>query len=152
MTQILEDGHSTLVSFSEEPAVLMKVISATPPTVDGRGAIEIHTMENVDWVTKAPKKLKDLGNASITVAYDPAVLDQIIAMVNVKQMITWHFPDGDQWSFPGYLNSFSPGELVEGERPTAECEIIPTNAHPVTGAELGPEHTAAASTSTTTAP
>jgi hypothetical protein len=123
----LEDGFSTVISFSESPNVLFKEISVTPPGLDGGGEIDTTTMRNTRWRTRAPKSLITLTEMSFEASYDPEVYVDILDMLNVKQEITVHFPDGSEYTFWGWLNSFEMNELSEGEFPTASCSIIPAN-------------------------
>ena len=127
MSEQLNDGHQTLISFASDPDVLFTEKTVTPPGVDGGGEIDTSTMENSTWRTRNPKALVTLSPASMTVAYDPACYSEIIALVNVNNLITVTFPDGSTVAFYGWLNTFTPGEHVEGEQPTAEIEIIPSN-------------------------
>lgn len=139
MSQRLDDGHQTLITFAANGSVKFEEKTVTPPGMDGGGEVDTTTMLNSTWRTRAPKALKTLSNASATVAYDPAVYPQIIALLNVNNLITITFPDGDTLAFWGWLNSFKPGELKEGEQPTAEIEIIPSNQN-ASGAETAPVH------------
>jgi len=142
MSKRIDDGHQTLIGFAVNPSVKFYEKTVTPPGVDGGGENDTTTMLNTAWRTRAPKKLKTLSNASITVAYDPAVYPQIVAMVNVNTLITVTFADGDTLAFWGWLNSFTPGEAQEGEQPTAQIEIIPSNQND-SGVETAPIHTLA---------
>lgn len=123
----LDDGHSTRVSFADYPSVAFYEKTVTPPGVDGGGENDTTTMLNTTWRTKAPKQLKTLTEASLTVAYDPAVYTTIVSMVNVNQLITVTFSDGSTVAFWGWLNTFTPNEITEGEQPTAEVTLIPSN-------------------------
>jgi len=122
----MQDGFSTTISYAEDSSVVMSEISVTPPGVSGGGAIDQTTMGNTTYRTQAPKSLKSLSDAGATVSYDPAVLTEILAMVNVNQLITITFPDSQTWAFYGWIDEFTPGELVEGQRPTATLKIIPS--------------------------
>ena len=133
----LTDGYQTLISFAAKTTVLFKEISVTPPGIDGGGEIDITTMHNATWRTRNPKALVTLTNAKTTVAYDPAVYDDILELVNINTEITITFPDATTLVFWGWLNTFTPGDNTEGERPTAEIEIIPSNAN-ASGVETGP--------------
>lgn len=124
---LLKDGFSTTITFSEAPAVKMEEKSVTPPGVDGGGENDTSTMRNTAWRTRQPRSLKTATEMSFEAAYDPAVYDDIISMVNVNQQITVNWPDGSTLTFWGWLNTFEPGELVEGEQPTASVTIIPSN-------------------------
>lgn len=125
MSSYLEDGYQTLIEFSLNGSVKLKEKTVTPPELDGGGGIETTTMRNEKRRTKAPKALYDVGNISLTVQYDPALYEDIKAMINKRQTITITFPDGDTLPLPGaWINKFSPSALSEGDFPTADIEII----------------------------
>jgi len=138
----LQDGYQSLISFAADTTVLFYEKELTPPGVDGGGAIDQTTMLNSTWRTKAPKSLADLTTVNVTVTYDPACYPEAIALVNVNNLITVTFPDGDTLAFWGWLNKFTPGKLAEGEKPTAEIEVIPSNLN-ASGVETAPAHTPA---------
>ena len=140
----IDDGHSTLIEFASNPAVKFYEKEVTPPGVDGGDAIDTTTMRNVKWRTFTPRKLKTLTNSSATVAYDPAVYPQILALINANQLITITFADGSSLDFYGFLKTFTPGPAVEGEQPTAEIEIVPTNKN-ASGVETDPVYLSDAS-------
>lgn len=142
MSQRLDDGYQTLISFAADPTVLFYEKTVTPPGVDGGGAIDTTTMHNTTWRTQNPRALLSLSNASTTVAYDPACYPEIIALTNVNTLITVTFPDGDTLAFWGWLNTFTPGPSEENDQPTADIEIIPSNQN-ASGVETAPVHTAA---------
>ncbi|MBU1067254.1 hypothetical protein KKE60_05675 [Patescibacteria group bacterium] len=123
----LDDGYQTLISFAADPTVLFYEKTVTPPGVEGGGAIETTQMDNTAWRTFSPKSLLTLTNAGITVAYDPACYDEIIALVNVNTVITITFPDASTLAFNGYLDKFTPNVCAEGEQPTAEIDVVCTN-------------------------
>jgi hypothetical protein len=83
----------------------------------------------------------------MTVAYDPAFLTDVLAMVNINQLITITFPDNSTWKFWGWLDTFTPNANVEGEQPTAQCTVIPSNQKNSAGSggllEVAPVYTAA---------
>jgi hypothetical protein len=147
----LKDGFGIAITFgvgesgTNHGNVMLKLdpTSITPPGVDGGDPIDTVTHSNSEVRTKHPKSLKDLTNTTLTVAYDPNVWTEIVALVNDNVLITLSFPSGDALDFYGYLKSFVPGEYVEGEQPTAECEIEVTNWDHATGLESGPSLTAA---------
>jgi hypothetical protein len=136
MTRI-DDGFATLISFSADSAVQMWEKEVTPPGVSGGGENDTSTMRNTTWRTKSPKGLISLSESSFTAAYDPAVYDEIVAMANVNQLITITFPNGDTLVFWGWIDEFTPGALVEGEQPTADVTIIPSNQN-ASGVETAP--------------
>lgn len=137
---IMNDGHSTLVTFSADSSVALKEKEVTPPGVSGGGENDTTTMHNTTWRTRQPKQLVTLSECSFVAAYDPAVYDEIIAMINVNQQITVEFPDGSTLVFWGWIDEFTPNRHVEGEQPTAEVTIIPSNQNN-SGAETAPNYT-----------
>ena len=137
----MDDGFATLISFAEDSDVQMWEKEITPPGVEGGGENDTTTMQNTNWRTKAPKKLKSLTESSLTVAYDPAVFDEIVAMVNTNQQITITFPDDSTLVFWGWIDGFTPNPIVEGEQPTALVKIIPSNQN-ASLVETAPVHAA----------
>jgi len=133
----IDDGFATLISFALDSSVLMWEKEVTPPGVDGGGENDTSTMRNTNWRTRAPKGLITLTESSLVVAYDPDVYTEIIAMVNQNQAITITFPDASTITFWGWINEFSPNANVEGEQPTAEVTIIPSNQD-AAGDEIAP--------------
>lgn len=138
----MTDGFSTRISFAGSGVSLaMEETGVTPPGISGGGENDVTTMANTAWRTKMPKALKTLTNSSFTAAYSPADLDALVAAVNVNQLIAITFPDDTSWSFWGWLDEFTPNEIVEGAMPTASCTIIPSNMND-SGAEVAPDYSA----------
>ena len=138
----MSDGYQTLVSFASDTTVLMYEKTVTPPGLDGGGEIDITTMLNAVYRSKSPKSLKTVTEAGFTASYDPAVLSEILALVNVNNLITVTMPTGATWAFWGWLNTFTPGEHTEGEQPIATVQIIPSNVNG-SGVETAPVYTPA---------
>jgi hypothetical protein len=138
----IDDGFATLIEFAEDSDVQMWEKEVTPPGVSGGGENDTSTMRNSTWRTRSPKGLITLSESSLVVAYDPAVYDEIIAMVNVNQEITITFADDSTLVFWGWIDEFTPGAAVEGEQPTAELTIIPSNQD-ADGDEIAPVYSAA---------
>lgn len=134
----LETGHPTKVTFAADPDVSLWEMATTPPGIDGGDPIDTTTFFNVTYRTQAPRRLKQMTETSFTAAYDPAVLTQVVALVNVETTITITFMDGSTWAAFGWLQTFEPQEATEDEMPTADCTIAFGNANPTTGAEDGP--------------
>jgi len=137
----IDDGFATLISFDADSDVQMWEKEVTPPGVSGGGENDTSTMRNTAWRTRAPKGLITLSESSFSAAYDPAVFDEIVAMVNVNQEITITFPDNSTLVFWGWIDEFTPGANVEGEQPTADVTIIPSNQD-AAGAEIAPVYSA----------
>jgi hypothetical protein len=134
----LDDGFSTIIAFEADPDIKFWEKAVTPPGFDGGDAIPTSTMHNETLRTFAAAALSTMTDASIRVAYDPAVYPQIRALINVEGAITVHFPAGDKLSFFGFLRTFEPDELAEGAQPEATISITCTNQDPVTGDEEDP--------------
>ena len=127
---ILNDGYQTLVDFSAGTSGVTFGFfekEVTPPGVAGGGPNDTTTMRNNSFRTMQPKALRTLTPMTEVGAYDPAVYDEIMAMINVNQVITVTFPDGSTLTFWGWLDEFAPGNHVEGEQPTATITIQPSN-------------------------
>lgn len=137
----IDDGHPTTISFSADSSVSIWEKEVTPPGMEGGGANDTTTMHNSTWRTKSPKKLVTLSECSFTAAYDPATFDEMLAMLNVNQQITVTFPDSSNLTFWGWLDEFKPGAIKEGEQPTADVTIIPSNQNS-SGVETAPVYAA----------
>ena len=120
----IDDGFSTIITLQVPTTIDFWEKEVTPPGWDGGGANDTTTMRNLYYRTQSPKKLKKMSDASVTVSYNPAVLADIESAININQQITVTFPDGDTFEFWGWLNSFKPNQIKEGEQPTAQIEIM----------------------------
>jgi len=134
----LDDGFSTKIALEGDTNIDFWEKTVQPPGIDGGDSIDITNMWNSALRTKAARSLYDLTDVSLTVAYDPLVYDQIIAIINSNGQVTVTFPDTSTLTFYGYLKSFEPSELSEGEEPTADITIVCTNVNPNTDAETAP--------------
>ena len=136
----IDDGFPTTIEFSAVGSVVLTMLfekEVTPPGVAGGGANPTTTMRNTAWRTASPKQLKTLTPAALVVAYDPDVYDDIVGMVNVNQSIVITFADDTTMTFWGWLDEFNPNPIVEGEQPTANVVIIPSNQD-ASGDEVAP--------------
>lgn len=139
----LDDGWQTLITFANYPLVKLYQKEVTPPGISGRGANDTTTMHNLEWITKAFKNLKEMTDASLVCAYDPAVLTDLLLMVQENQLCNCAFPDGSSWDFWGGLDEFKPNSHKEGEQPTANVTVITTNQD-ASGVETAPVYNAPA--------
>ena len=137
----IDDGFSTTIAFTNYPSVSFYEKEVTPPGMEGGGENDTTTMLNATWRTKAPKKLVSLTACNFVAAYDPVVYDDVVAMINENQEITITFPDESTLVFWGWLDQFTPNANVEGEQPTAQCTIIPSNQD-ASGDEIAPVYAA----------
>lgn len=142
----LNDGHQTLISFANGASGTGGGIdfwekNVTPPGMDAGGANDTTTMRNTLYRTKAPKQLITMTDMTLTVAYDPALYDSILAMIRENQLITITWPDGSTLAFYGWLDKFAPGQVAEGAQPEATITIVPSNQDD-NGTEVAPDYTA----------
>lgn len=138
----ITDGYQTTMAFAADADASFWEITVTPPGIDGGDPVENTTMLNTAWRTKAARQLKTLTDSKMTAAYDPQVYDNILALINVEGAISVHFADGSTLSFFGYLQKFELKECKEGDQPTADITVVPTNYDPVAGVEEPPVYSA----------
>lgn len=136
----MDDGFRTLISFSSDTDVGFYEKTVKPFGYDGGDEIPTSTMHNDVWRTFAARQLKTLSPSTGTAAYSPDALSAILALINVPQSITIHFPSGDAMSAYGYLKRFDIQDHQEGQQPEAQYEIVWTNTDPSTGAIEGPAY------------
>lgn len=132
---LLPDGFRTLVTFSLRPGIFLREREVTPPELDGGAPIDTTTMRNLRWRTQASRSLLTLGELVLQCQYDPFVYAQLIADMQVNQLITVTFPDGALLAFYGWINKFTPPSHKEGEFPVAEVRIVPR----LRGAAVAPQ-------------
>ena len=138
----IDDGYQTLITLAAGALTLYEK-SVKPPGLSAGGAINTTTMHNVRWRTFAGKQLITSTPSSLTCAYDPQVYADAVAQMGVNQLITVTLPNGDTYAFWGFIDEVEPNDHVEGEQPTMEVTIIPTNVND-SGDETAPVRTAAA--------
>lgn len=130
MTERLDDGFSTYISFSEAPSLGGTKFwekEVTPPGMSAGGANDTTTMRNTRFRTKAPKKLISMDDMDIMIAYDPAIYDDLVLMLGINQAITITYSDESTLTFWGWIDEVKPSAIVEGEQPTASLTIICSN-------------------------
>lgn len=123
----VDDGYSTTITVEDNPNIKFWEKTVTPPSLSGGGAIETTTMRNANMRTKHPKSLITVGDITLTVAYNPAVYDEIVTLINQRKLFTVNFADGSSLPLYGWIDEFTPGECAEGEQPTADLTIIITS-------------------------
>lgn len=132
----LHDGFPTTITITGAGVTFWEK-TVQPPGIDGGEPIEITNMRNASLRTRAPRHLYDVTPQRLTVGYDPTVYDTIIANVNVNKEIVTNHPDGATTTWWGFLKSFVPGQNQEGQQPTADIELVPTNVNG-SGTETAP--------------
>lgn len=134
----LDNGYRSLITFSSDPNINVWEKEVTPPGLDGGDPVVTTTMHNDVWRTKSPSALIEMTDIEVVVAYDPIIYTEALAILNDEITITTTFPDGSTLAAYGFLRSFTPDALVEGEQPEATCVVVITNQDPTTGAEEAP--------------
>ncbi len=142
----LGDGYQTLIAFENDLVVAFFEKSVTPSGLDIGDKVDTTTMHNVTHRTSISRSLIEGTDGGAVVAYDPLVLDEIVALLGVEQGITYNYSNGDKWDFWGFLKSFIPSEISEGTHPEATIVIVVTNTDPSDGSEAGPNFVAALGT------
>jgi hypothetical protein len=142
----LDDGYQTTIEFSvggSGEGIKFWEKNVTPPGMDAGGANDTTTMRNTLYRTKAPKYLITMTDMTLTVAYDPDLYSSILDMIRVNQLITINWPDGASLEFWGWLDKFTPGQVMEGAQPEATITIVPSNQNE-DGEEVAPVSNVAA--------
>lgn len=139
-----KDGYQTLTTFALDSDVQLWQKTVKPIGLSGGGAIDTTTMSNNNVRTKYPKSLYDITDSNMSCAWNALFYDEAIAMINQNQLITTTFPDTSTVAWWGWLDTFEPDDMEEGEHPTAQVGLIASNVHETTKAETLPVYTAAA--------
>lgn len=135
----LEDGHPSKIAFARDTDVRFWEVEGNPPGLENGDPIDITTMHNTVWKTKAAQSLIEMTPSTWKVAYDPGVISEIRNnLIGQEGSITFEFSDGTDLDFWGYLRSFIPDAHQRGVMPTATVVIEPTNYDPVNRVEAGP--------------
>lgn len=141
---LMKDGYQTLIEFSAADSGFYlrgEEQTLTPAGLDGGGPIDTTTMRNSALRTMQPKQLITTTPASIDVLWDPALYADVYAMVNTNQQLTFTFPDGSTAIFWGFINTFSPQQIQEGQPALCTIGFQPTNENN-SGVETAPSGTA----------
>lgn len=145
---VMHDGFSTTITPQGYPSLYLVLPEkeVTPPGIDMGGQIPISTMRNTEWRTFMPKSLKTMTNIEFVAAYDP---DVWTANAHVRSLlgknIFWTVrypassaaPTGHTLGMYGWLDKFQPNAHKEGEQPTANCIVVPSNLN-AAYSEAGP--------------
>lgn len=124
---LLTDGYQCLIEFTQLPDVPFREKTVTPPQLDSAGVIDITTMRTQLLREKKPKKLLDTGTMSCEIQWDPVIYDTIgniaTRVLGKNGLIRIEFPDGAMINFFGWVASFKPGALKEGEFAGATIDV-----------------------------
>ncbi len=133
----LNDGYKTTILFATSDIALAFEREVSPPGFEGGGPIPTSTMLNTTYETSSPNALIGMTPCTFVAAYDIEVYDEIIAAMNVNQLITITFPDTGTLAFYGWLDDVKFDNLVPKEQPKATFTVIPSLTDAV-GAETAP--------------
>ena len=142
----LKEGFSTKITLASDPDISFWEKDVQPSAYDGGDPIDISTMHNTTYRTKAPRSLVDVGAVQSKVAYDPAVITQIMSIINVSTTITVTHPDGSTEAAYGYLRSFTRDAHADGAQPEGTIVLEITNYDNTANVEAGPTITSVAGT------
>ncbi len=134
----MPDGFKALITFASKPNISLWEKSVKPPGLDGGEPIDTSTMHNIKYRTAYPRALVTVDDGSANCAYDPDVLADILAQINVPQSITYLYADHTTYCVWGYLGGFKPQGLVEGQMPMAQATFPTTNWDANGKVEAGP--------------
>lgn len=135
----LRDGFGTLITCALDPDISFWEKETQPFGRDGGDMIDTSTFHNTTYRTKAPRALIDISDCTCTAAYDPAVSDQIDAVVNQETTWTVTHPDGSTEAVYAVLRVWTPQSNTDGGQPEAQITISATNTDPsASWAEAGP--------------
>lgn len=107
------DGFPTTLSLGDggDPevfAALANVLDITPPGVS-RDGIDVTDRDSAGgWGEFIPSSVKDPGEVSFDVNYQPAVHDVLLDQFDTQDVSNWlvTWPDGATWGFTGFLTGF----------------------------------------------
>lgn len=143
----MPDGFSTKISMSLLPTAPMWELSVKIGGVDGGEKIKISTMRNTLWHTAKFRTLLMQQDTSVEVSFDPKVLEDIKAVANKNQTITFWFPDGSTYAFFGAVTKIGELSMEEGTLPKATVTFCASNIDPADNkSEFGPVFTPATGT------
>ena len=136
----MKDGFKTLVEFSLDDNIQLYETSVKVPGLSAGGPIDTTTMRNVRNRTMCPKSLITTTQLNITGGWNPELYNEMEAMVGVNQEISIVLPTEDTIIVWGWIDSFEPSPLEEGEFPTVDLvvEISNQNDDEVPPTEQGP--------------
>jgi hypothetical protein len=137
----LKDGFRSFVTFAANPKLSAWETAdggVQPTGADGGDKINTTVMLNQRVVTHAAGQLIDFTDGEYTFAWDPKVVTQLIAIINVEGAITYTYPNGDTECFFGYCKGYTRNPLKRNEMPTGRLMIVCTNVDPINDTEEVP--------------
>lgn len=134
----LDNGYQALFSISSNITIEIYEKTITPPAIDGGDPIMTDTMLNEVYITKAPQCLQEWDDVTVVAAYDPAVLSELQAVLNVIQAMTIYYPDGTALTFWGFVRRIESSPLQKNTQPEITLTVVIANWDPNNCVEAGP--------------
>ena len=143
---MLTNGYASFFAITDFETLGFWEKEVTPFGLEGGDKIDVTTMHNHYVRTYAAQALYEAADGEMTAAYDPGVLSRLTGTggaINTNKAITIHFPDTSTWDTYGYIKTFSPSALSNGEQPEASVTVVFTNLTTATPpVEYQPQYTA----------
>lgn len=140
MSDRLDEGQGTHVTFADYPSIKLWEKEITPPGIDNGEPVETTVMANSVWETQAPRQLNKMDDISYKAAYASSVYSDLVSACGKNNILTVHFRDGSTLAVWGYLRSFKPDPIKKGEQSTAMVTIVLT-MQDNSGVETAPVYT-----------
>lgn len=121
------EGFHAHITMANNASIAFFEKDVQPVGFEGGEPIDQTTQFNVTVRTAFPRVLYSLDPIVCNVAYSPNALGQIMSVINQNTVITVTFQDGGTICFYGWLRSFKPGPLAEGQQPMAVATFHPSN-------------------------
>ena len=121
-----DEGYQSLITFAADADLSFWETVVGAPGIDGGDPVPTTTMHNTAIRTKSPRQLKEHMPFQVQGKFSSGTIDQVYALINVNGWITITWPDETQYSFPGYLKSFTPAQAQEGNPLEGTLEVVPT--------------------------
>jgi len=121
-----DEGYQSLITFAADPDLDFWEQAVAGPGIDGGEPVPTHSMHNTSFRTRAPRNLKELTPFQCSGKFASGTPDQVDALINTNGWVTVKWPDGTQYSFPGFLKSWTPQQAQEGNPLVCTIEIVPT--------------------------
>lgn len=134
----LENGKTCKVTFSLDTNLNVWEIAVTPVGWDGGEPINISDQWNTRYQTKAFRALIEGTDGQFTFHYDPVCRNELVAMINIPQTITFLYPDGSTDAYYGAIRSVSFDAMEDGTDPKGTLTFTPSQYDTTNDVEAAP--------------
>lgn len=135
---MIENGFSSLITFTQDPNAALWELEVQPPGISGGEVIDITTHHNSEYRTKRARTLKELKQFTVVAAYDPAIYETLLAQVNREDTWTITWPSDQTLAFFAVLTDVEFAPLIVGDFPQVTITIDPTQFDYDNCVEAGP--------------